>query len=152
MRTLKIKNITLADNVETKEAKQIYKIQKLKYSLLIIIPLILFLCFISCLIYESQQYNEYANLLPGIDTYQHPDLILTFFILSIVTFLIIIINIVIYFQKLKPYKDLIEIAETNDRIRHEEKIREMERQRLKNGPITTKYTIEDIETTKKQGE
>ena len=153
MKTLKIKNITLSDDVETKEAKQIYKVQKLKYSLLIIIPVILFLCFIFCLLYESQQYNEYANLFPGlINKYQNPDLIVTFLCLSIITFLILIINIVIFFQKLKPYKELIEIAEKNDKIRHEEKIREMERQRLRNEPITTTYTIEDIEITKKQGE
>lgn len=152
MKTLKTNQITLLENVETAEAEQIYKNKKLKYSLLFIIPFILFICFLACTIYEIQQ-TQLIETSPKyfVKTFQNTNALIAFCCLTGISFWITIINIIIYQKKLKPYKDLLEIAKTNDKIRHEEKIREKERQRIKNEKETN-YTIKDIENTKKQGE
>ncbi len=152
MKTLKTNQITLLENVETAEAEKIYNNKKLKYSFLFIIPFVSLICFLICVIYESQQtqlIETSQNFF--VEAFKNKNAFIAFSCLTGISFWITIINIIIYQKKLKPYKDLLEIAKTNDKIRHEEKIREKERQRIKN-QTETNYTLKDIENTKKQGE
>lgn len=65
------------------------------------------------------------------------------FLLSV----ILIFNIALFINlngELKPYKKLLKIAEHNDEIRHEERVRENERQRIRNSQNKEKYATNKI--------
>ena len=120
MKNLEIKNITLIDNPETKEAEKIYSNKSRLYCWIFIVPLIISVCTIS---------NKFPVLAFCIG----------FAILTIINFLI-------YKKVMQPYKKLLKLAEKNDLIRHEEKIRHKERARLQEDDNVT-YTKKDIDKT-----
>lgn len=148
MKKLEIKTITLMDEVETKEAESLFKHHKLKYCFIYLIPIFAFILFLSCLIIQSNKvvYNQInKNTFEKINT--NPALFNTFLILTIIFAVITLIGFLIYKSKIKPYKKLVKIAMFNDRIRHEERIRENERQRIKE---KADYTKKDIDNTLKK--
>lgn len=114
----KIKNITLSDESETKEAQALLEKHK-KIYLLWIIPFCLFVTFVTLLINALGPYA--MNNLPITNP------------LSMITSILLIISLIIVpnicYKHMKPYRDLLKIARSNDRIRHEEKIRCSERLR-----------------------
>lgn len=144
MAQLKIKNITLVDEVETKEAIKIINEYRAKYCWFYIIPICLMIVsfVIACLAgqYEESKFNVilFNLVIPEAN-----------FNIFLVTILITVIGCWVYSYLMKPYRKLLRIAISNDRIRHEEKIRHQERLRLnKTNPIT--YDVEDIENTIKK--
>lgn len=142
MEEIKVKNITLMDQVETKEAQRIYNYKKQKLNLLLIIPI---LCFFLSLIFTVIQSNNVIR-----DGYQsinkNPELFTFLQLMTITSAMITIICIFIYRECIRPYKELLEVAKLNDRTRHEEKIRFRERKRLES-ENKTQYTKEELKET-----
>ena len=149
MEKIEVKNITLMEKVETEEAECYYYKNKSKYCFLYIIPALLFILFLVLTIIESQK-TVNINTSNGIlIEKQNMDRYITFMSLMFSFFVITFIGFAIYRYKMKPYKELLAIAKLNDRIRHEEKIRNNERKRLKTEQKSI-YTIKDISDTLKQ--
>lgn len=118
MKNIEVKNITLMDEVETKEAEEIYEKFRVKYSLIMVVPILLFFISTVGLILKITEPAKYAIALN------------TMIILTIISLIVFIIGIAVYKNFMKPYEKLLEIAKLNDKIRHEEKIRDRERKRL----------------------
>lgn len=114
MKKIEIENVTLIDDVEEKEARKLYNKKKKKVllyffiancSMLIIFFLVLAIC-------------------SGIN-FDMALLILLWICFFLELILILVYNLLMY-----PYRKLLKIAKFNDKIRHEERIRIRERQRL----------------------
>ena len=127
MEKLKLKHITLMDEVETNEARKIFQEHQRKYSPLVVVPLIV----------------SIVTLILGFILH-----ISVLFNVALIAFVLTFIGAMIYSAKMQPFWKLLKIAKLNDKIRHTERIREKERQRLANLALKDKkYTIDDIETT-----
>lgn len=135
MRKVEIKDITLKEEPETKEAKKLYKEHKTKYCFIVIIPLVLFIIFF--LIVMSYQLN-------GI-----PEEKIYLIICLGISFLILIISLFIYFAKMRPFRKLLKIAKENDNIRHIERIKYRERKRLELED-KNEYTLKELKQTTKK--
>ena len=134
MEKLKLKHITLMDEVETNEARKIFTEHQRKYSPLIVVPLIVSI--VTLLL---------GLLLPTPELATMTSILLK---IALAAFVLTFIGAAIYSAKMKPYLKLLKIAKLNDRIRHTERIREKERQRLANpANKDKKYTVDDIDTT-----
>lgn len=133
MSTFKANNITLIEEVETKEAEKIFESYKKKYKYFVIVPL---LClFISCIVMGTSSQNI------G-DT--SPNTILI--VLPAVSVILTVVGIITYIAKMRPYTKLLKLAELNDKVRHEERIRFKERKRLES-EVKTEFETDDIEKT-----
>lgn len=142
MEEIKVKNITLMDQVETKEAQKIYNERKQKLNLLLIIPILSFFLFLILTIIQSN--NVIRDGYQSIN--KNPDLFTFFQVMTIASAMITIFCIFIYREGIRPYKELLEVAKLNDRTRHEEKIRFRERKRLES-ENKTQYTKEELKET-----
>ena len=151
MKNLEIKNITLIDEPETKEAEQIYKKYNKLFCLIFIIPLILFIfVFIGAVFQDGNTIyisNQYSNT--GYYQNNNQSLMDALFVCCWIFGILTIIGFFIYKTLMKPYKKLLNLAERNDLIRHEEKIRHKERARLQEED-SVKYTKKDIDKTIKK--
>lgn len=140
MSNINVKNIVLMEKVESEEAEKLYYEKRNKYQLIYTIPILCLFLFVILTIIQLNGENPNVALL-------------TFFEIMIVLFILsIIITIGIYRNLIQPYKDLLKIAELNDKIRHEEKIRFKERKRLlseEEKEYTPKEFKEAIDQTKK---
>ena len=130
-----IKNITIYEEPETKEALNLLNNAIKKNCFLIIISIISFLLACLSLIYlihAIQTKNEWNGIV----------LVLILFITSLITF-------ILYFCIINPYKKLYKIAQHNDTIRNDEQIRFRERKRLEQMDKEQKETItnEQIDNT-----
>lgn len=134
---IKVKNITLMDEIETKEAEELYEIHHRKYSSFIAIPVLLLILFTA------------LTISFGIKTTIDKTSLIIFCVLSGISMLAVIAGISNYINKIKPYKKLLQIAKLNDRIRHEEKIRFKERKRLELNPEEN-YSSKDVDKTIEQ--
>lgn len=128
MKKIEVKNITLMDDVETKEAESLYYVAKHKYFPPYCFVSLLFFIFLLLTLAGSGD-KEDSELFLGLTI-----------LFGIVAFL----ARSIYTSKMKPYKKLLKIAELNDRIRHEERIRENERNRIID---EKKYSTKSIDKT-----
>lgn len=134
MENLKLTHVTLMEEVETEEAQEIYDKYNQKYRPLVLIPLILLT--ITLIILFISLACQSMILLSVASTF------------SLIAFLATIIGASAYSSRMAPYNKLLKIAKRNDEIRHEERIREKERQRLANPANRDKaYTINDIDGT-----
>ena len=144
MKSFDIKNITIADDIETKEALALLNKHRLKYSWLTLVPIILFAI---CLIWDLHETNNVIyNYAHKKTMLENPELVNTLNVLCIILFITTIVCWIIYNKLIKPYKKLVIIAEHNDKIRHEEKIRKRERSRLESDS-SKEYTEKDIDNT-----
>lgn len=142
MGKIEVKNITLMDKVETKEAEKIYYEQKQKYNLLLIIPILcFFLFFILTVIQSNKEVRDGYQMVN-----ENPELFTFFQVMTIISIMITILCFFIYKEKMRPYKELLQVARLNDKIRHEEKIRFRERKRLEK-ENKTRYTTEELKET-----
>lgn len=116
MEKIRIKNITLMDKTETREAYAIYNSKRANCCLIFIIPIIISSLLLLCVANNPEQMGD-----GGIGM---------LFVLTIILTLINIGAIYLYRNVMRPYKDLLEVAKLNDRVRHEEKIRFKERKRI----------------------
>lgn len=119
------KYITLIDEKETKEAKEILKQKRKIYCWLYILPIIL-----ASIFYLAMLDVKHWVL---------------FMILGSVFAGLILIMFFVYVGILEPYRKIVKIAKYNDRVRHDEKIRFNERKRLEIESDT--YTKKDIINT-----
>ncbi len=119
------KYITLIDEKETKEAKEILKQKRKIYCWLYILPIIL-----ASIFYLAMLDVKHWVL---------------FMILGSVFAGLILIMFFVYVGILEPYRKIVKIAKHNDRVRHDEKIRFNERKRLEIESDT--YTKKDIINT-----
>lgn len=149
MKNIQVRNITLMEKVETLEAEGYYYKNKLKYCFFYIIPAILFLLFLILTIVESQKIVNINTTKGILIEKQNMDRYITFMSLMFTFLAFTFLGFAIYRHKMKPYRDLLAIAKLNDRIRHEEKIRNNERKRLETEQKNT-YTTKDISDTIKQ--
>ena len=132
MKVLKTKNITLMERTETEEAEEIYGYMKKTLIWWWLIPLLLFFMF-SVLFVVGMISNNTLGLI-----------MIAFMVIS---FFSLIIGIVVYAKLMAPYRDLLKIAKYNDRIRHDEKLRIKERERMQTAK--EQYTKESIKETLK---
>ena len=144
MKNLEIKDITIADDTETKEAVTLLNKHRLKYSWLTIVPIILLAICVIWNIYETN--NEIYNYAHKKMMLENPELVEVLNVLCIVLLIATIACYIIYHKLIRPYKKLVIIAKNNDKIRHEEKVRKSERDRLNNA-TKKEYTEEDIDNT-----
>lgn len=131
MKNIETKNITLLEEVETIEAEELLHTQKIKWLWLFIVPLALAVVFL--ILSLSLRFPQVFSL-----------------VIFCVLIAIALANIGVYFKQLAPYIKLKRVAQLNDRIRHEEKIRFKERQRLQQEDYKEKYTKQDITNTIKK--
>ena len=137
------------EKVETVEAEGHYYKNKLKYCFFYIIPIIFFLLFLILTIVESQKVVNIKTSNGILIEKQNMDRYITFMSLMFIFFVAIFLGFIIYRRKMKPYRELLAIAKLNDRIRHEEKIRNNERKRLETEQKNM-YTAKEISDTMKQ--
>ena len=148
---LNLKYVTLMEEVETKEAEYVYKKMKARYIWFILVPLfILLTCFLVLVMilinsplimyfYQDVDLNNQINVLVKI--------MLVVCNTIPISGVILAIFISIYRKKMRPFKKLLSIARLNDKIRHEEKIRERERKRIIEEQNKITYEIDDIQNT-----
>lgn len=149
MKNIQVKNITLMEKVETTEAEGYYYKNKLKYSFFYIIPALLFFLFLVLTIIESQKTVNIKVSNSILIEKQNMDRYITFMSLMCAFIVFTILGFAIYRHKMKPYRELLTIAKLNDKIRHEEKIRNNERKRLETEQRNI-YTTKEISDTIKQ--
>lgn len=149
MKNIEVKNITLMEKVETTEAEGYYYKNKIKNCFFYIIPLLLFILFLVLTIIESQKTINIKTSQGILIEKQNMDKYITFMSLMFVFLITTFLGFIIYRQKMKPYRELLAIAKLNDRIRHEEKIRNNERKRLESEHKNI-YTTKEISETIKQ--
>lgn len=125
MKEIYVKNITLMDEVETKEAITIYSSFRKKYIWFILVPLILLTIFL------------FANIIK---------FNVHLWIFCLLSFIAFVLGFIVYKTLMNPFRTLLKIAKRNDMVRHEEKIRESERQRLRQERESI-YKISDIDNT-----
>ncbi len=121
------------EEIETEEAKEVFDEHHKKYSTWYVVPAMLF-----CV-------AGIAALVLFFMGETKP--ILTLLIITAVSFVFIFIGTSIYTSLMKPYWKLLKIARLNDRLRHEERIRDKERRRLAEMTESKKYTTKDIDAT-----
>jgi len=146
MKEIEVRNITLMEKVETQEAEGYYYKNKFKYCFFYIIPAMLFFLFLVLTIIEAQKVVNITTTNGILIEKQNMDRYITFMSLMFTSILVTLLGIAIYRHKMKPYRELLTIAKLNDRIRHEEKIRNNERKRLEVEKKRT-YTKKDISDT-----
>jgi len=103
-----LKNICLIDEVETTEARTILNRHLVKYYVFFMFETAMFIPSILFTIFNS------VNLIA----------------LPIISGIALIVTISIYKDEISKYKKILKIAISNDKIRHDEKIRFYERKRL----------------------
>ena len=147
---LNIKNVTLMDEVETKEAESLYNRARKKYCIIAFIPAILFIIFFICYLsntLSSASAASTSGLKEAAKTIQTSTI---FLILTIIFAIFTIIGVSVYKSKIDVYYKILKVARFNDKIRHEEKIRFKERLRLesiKNKPDNNKNLEKKVNTT-----
>lgn len=121
------------EEIETKEAKKIFEERNKKYSSWYVVPSMLFFIagITSLVLYFIGKTNPPTILLA----------------ITGISFIFIFIGSSIYTSLMKPYYKLLKIARLNDRLRHEERIRDKERRRLAEMTESKKYTTKDIDAT-----
>ena len=154
---IRIKNITLMEEVETEEAEEILEEAKEHYKLLKSIPLYIFLGFLAMSIISiffivpipinSSNMVVTSHEKEVVTPQLVPAFVICLWILTIFSLIALIICSNIYANKLKPFYRLLEIAKMNDKIRHEERIREKERQRLRSNKGKQEFLVNDVENT-----
>lgn len=155
----KIKNITLMEEVETEEARELLSKARWRYCALWLVPLILIIInFFGLVISLSKTtvVNSHSktaimsttNSSGGVVGVE-PNLPFTIFfaVFTIISIIAFVVCLCIYINKIAIFKKLLKIAKINDRIRHEERIREKERQRIRAGLHMQKINTEDIQKT-----
>lgn len=149
MKNIQVKNITLMDKVETLEAEGYYYKNKSKYCFFYIIPALLFILFLVLTIIEAQKVVNIKTSNGILIEKQNMDKYIAFMSIMFAFVVMTVLGFVIYRHKMKPFRELLAIAKLNDRIRHEEKIRNNERKRLET-ELNKIYTVKDISETIKQ--
>jgi hypothetical protein len=114
--------ITLPDNDETKVAEEVYR-KKNIYILFFIIPIIITMPVIIFII-SLDYYDAVPIALP-------------------ICMITILLGLGIYLKLIEPYRQLLQIAKNNDKIRYEEKIKFNEQQKLRTNNISKNIKIED---------
>lgn len=149
MNNIKVKNITLMDEVETKEAEKLYNDNKFKYCAIYLIPLLFLI--ITTIFFIVQLNITLTPRTYGSSSKQETSTNMLYILLTlmIISIILTIIGFSIYNNLMQPYKKLLRIAILNDRIRHEEKVREQERRRLQK-EFNNNITTEDINNTYKK--
>lgn len=122
------KYITLIDEKETKEAKNYLNHKRASLCWIFIVP-----AFITIATFLSGLHIPFNFTSMGI--------IIASIVLASVTFLLF----VLYICLLIPYYKLLKIAEQNDRVRHDEKLRFKERKRLE--LESEEYSIKNFKNT-----
>lgn len=133
-------NITLMDNLETKEAEALYR-KKRKIYLLYLIPVILdvvAIILLSSAFISRDLPLGFASIQLAVSIVISP-IASIFSLKGVFGLIFIIISIILWivFPKicrniLKPYKELMQLTKMNDQIRHDEKVRYKEKIRLQN--------------------
>ena len=135
MSSFKTKNITLMEEVETNEAEEIIELYRKKYKYFVLVPL---LCFFISFVIMIANGQDIGNISSDTNT--------VLVVLPGVSFVLTVLGLIIYVAKMRPYLKLLKLAELNDRVRHEERIRFKERKRLES-EMKTEFQTEDIEKT-----
>lgn len=148
---LDVKNITLMDETETKEAEELYKKCNKIFCWMFIAPLIIFIIVGIGTIcqFNDNTFVSGGHGSTGYTINNNPSLLNGLYICCIIFALLTIIGFFVYRKLMRPYKKLLKLAEKNDLIRHEEKIRYKERARLQK-EHDKKYVTKDIENTIKK--
>lgn len=136
MKELKVDQITLLDDVETREAKRIYHERTQAASWSYRWPLILMvLATVGAVVAIWQQIFWLAGVLAAV---------------AVVCVFVAFSGVRTYRKVMETYTDLIRVARKNDQIRHEERLRQRERERLQDGiAVKHVYQIDDIKRTMK---
>lgn len=134
MKELKVDQITLLDDVETREAKRIYRERTNAAAWHYRLPLILMvLATVGAVVAIWQQIFWLAGVLAAV---------------VVVCIFVAFSGVRTYRKVVETYADLIRVARKNDQIRHEERLRQRERERLQDDVVVKHiYQIDDIKRT-----
>ena len=134
MKELKVDQITLLDDVETREAKCIYRERTAAAAWSYRLPLILLvLVTVGAVVAIWQQIIWLLGVLAAV---------------AVVCIFAAFSGVRTYHKVVETYADLIRVARKNDQIRHEERLRQRERERLQDGVVVKHiYQIDDIKRT-----
>lgn len=132
MKKISANNITMKENIETKEAKKLKNNKVKKFIAIPIVPLILAIIF-AIINFADTRYTQ-----------------LSLMILMYICILLFFIGLIVFFILMTPYFQLIRTAKKNDKIRYEEKIRFNERKRLEQNNDETITRAKVKETIKEE--
>ena len=127
--------VTMKEYVESKTAKSLYEKMLNKTRMFVVIPLVVFAIMVFALLYENQAVNRSSSNI---------NVILALCILS---FVALAVCIGIRAKKLEPYRELYKLARENDEVRHNEKVRYLERERLSTKSFNNENNIDNIKQT-----
>ena len=136
MKKINANNITMQENIETKEAKKLKNNKVKKFIAIPIVPFILFIISIIVLTNNIKNTTEQQ--------------VITYIIFSCICYFLFIVGLIVFFVLMKPYFKLVRTAKKNDKIRYEEKIRFNERKRLEQNNDETITRAKVKETIKEE--